>query len=65
MKWLIRAIAIILLLFICVCIAGAFMPAQQRVDKSVILDSDALSVYEIISDLRSYPEWSGFGGPSS
>lgn len=65
MKWLIRAIAIILLLFICVCIAGAFMPAQQRVDKSVILDSDALSVYEIISDLRSYPEWSGFGGPNS
>ena len=41
------------------------MPAQQRVDQSVVLDSDVLSIYEIISDLRSYPEWSGVGGPKS
>lgn len=65
MKWFIRTIAIILLLFIATCVVGAFMPAQQRVDKSVILDGDVLSVYEIISDLRSYPEWSGVGGPNS
>ena len=65
MKWFIRAIAIILLVFISACVAGAFMPAQQRIDKGVVLDSDVLSVYEIISDLRSYPEWSGFGGPDS
>jgi hypothetical protein len=43
----------------------AFMPAQQRVDASTVLESDVLSVYEIISDLRSYPEWSGVGGPES
>jgi len=41
------------------------MPAQQRVDASAILDSDELSIYEILSDLRSYPEWSGVGGPES
>lgn len=41
------------------------MPAQQRVDASTVLDSDVLSVYETISDLRSYPEWSGVGGPNS
>ena len=65
MKWLFRSIALTLLVFIAVCVIGAFMPAQQRVDASTVLDSDVLSVYEIISDLRSYPEWSGVGGPES
>lgn len=65
MKWLFRSIALTLLVFVAVCVVGAFMPAQQRVDASVDLDSDVLSVYEIISDLRSYPEWTGLGGPES
>ncbi len=65
MKWLFRIIALILLGFVSICIIGAFMPAQQRVDASIKLDSDVLGVYEIISDLRSYPEWSGVGGPES
>lgn len=65
MKWLFRIIALTLLAFISICIVGAFMPAQQRVDASVVLKSDVLSVYEILSDLRSYPEWSGVGGPNS
>jgi hypothetical protein len=65
MKWLFRIIALTLLVFVSVCIAGAFMPAQQRVDASTVLDSDVLGVYEILSDLRSYPEWSGVGGPES
>lgn len=65
MKWLFRTIALILLIFISVCIFGAFIPQQQRVDASTVLDGDVYSVYEIISDLRSYPEWSGVGGPES
>jgi len=65
MKWLFRSIALTILVFIAVCVIGAFMPAQQRVDAITVLDSDVLSVYEIISDLRSYPEWSGVGGPES
>lgn len=65
MKWLFRTIALTLLVFISICILGAFIPAQQRVDASTVLDSDVLSVYEIISDLRSYSEWSGVGGPNS
>jgi len=65
MKWLFRMIGLTLFVFVCVCIAGAFMPAQQRVDASTVLDSDVLSVYELLSDLRSYPEWSGVGGPES
>lgn len=65
MKWLFRSIGFTLLVFLSICVVGAFMPAQQRVDASAILDTDVLSVYEIISDLRSYPEWSGVGGPDS
>jgi len=65
MKWLFRSIGLIFLLFVVVCSVGAFMPAQQRVDASIVLDGDVLSVYEIISDLRSYPEWTGVGGPES
>lgn len=65
MKWLFRSIALTLLGFLALCIVGAFMPAQQRVDASAVINSDVLSVYEIISDLRSYPEWSGVGGPES
>jgi len=41
------------------------MPSQQRVDASRVLDADVLTVYEVISDLRSYPEWTGIGGPES
>jgi len=65
MKWLFRIIAFTLLVFISLCVVGAFMPAQQRMDASTVLDADVLTVYEIISDLRSYPEWSGVGGPDS
>lgn len=65
MKWLFRSIVFTILVFLALCLCGAFMPSQQRVDASVILDADVESVYEIISDLRSYPEWSGVGGPDS
>ena len=41
------------------------MPAQQRVDASTVLDADVLTVYEVISDLRSYPEWTDFSAPDS
>jgi len=65
MKWLFRIIALTLLGFIGLCVVGAFMPAQQRVDSSVVVQADTLTVFEIISDLRSYPEWAGLGGPES
>ena len=65
MKWFFRIILVTLLVFISLCVIGAFMPAQQRVDASKMLDADVLTVYEVISDLRSYPEWTGIGGPDS
>lgn len=65
MKWLFRIIAFTLFVFVALCVIGAFMPSQQRVDASTVLEADVLTVYEIISDLRSYPEWTGVGGPES
>jgi len=65
MKWLFRIIGFILLSFIVLCVIGFFLPAQQKVDASVILDVDRDEVYDVIGDLRSYPEWSGFAGPNS
>jgi hypothetical protein len=65
MKWLFRIIGLTLLAFLSLCIIGAFLPAEQRVDTSATLDADVLTVYEVISDLTSYPEWSGVGGPES
>jgi len=65
MKWLFRIIGLTLLTFIVLCVIGAFIPSQQRIDASKLLDADVLTVYEIVSDLKSYPEWSGVGGPNS
>lgn len=65
MKWLFRIIGLTLVAFLALCVIGAFMPAQQRVDAIVDLDADVLTVYEVVSDLRSYSEWSGVGGHDS
>jgi len=65
MKWLFRIIALVLLGFIGLCILGAFLPSTQRVDRTITLSVDAEDIYAMISDLRSYPEWSGVGGPES
>jgi len=65
MKWLFRILALTVLVFFTLCVIGAFMPSEQRVDASAVLDADVLTVYEVVSDLRSYPEWTGVGGPES
>lgn len=65
MKWLFRIIGLTILGFLLLCVVGAFMPAQQRVDSTRVINADVLTVYEIVSDLQSYPEWTGLGGPDS
>lgn len=65
MKWLIRIIAFILLAFFALCLVGFFLPSKQVLDASVALKADRDTVFEVISDLRSYPEWTGIGGPES
>lgn len=65
MKWLFRIIGFILFAFITLCVVGFFIPARQVVDASAVIDVDQYTVFEIVSDLKSYPEWSGIGGPES
>ena len=65
MKWLFRIFGFILILFIGLCAVGAFLPSTQRVDKTIEIAAEIEDVYEVVSDLQSYPEWSGFGGDLS
>jgi len=65
MKWLIRIFAFTLILFVGLCIIGAFLPSTQRVDKTIEIAAEIEDVYAVVSDLQSYPEWSGFGGDLS
>jgi hypothetical protein len=65
MKWLFRIIGFILFAFVALCVAGFFIPARQNIDATVTLNADPYTVFEVVSDLKSYPEWSGIGGPES
>ncbi len=65
MKWLFRIIGFIIFAFIALCVGGFFLPSKQITDATVVLTADSDAVYDVVSDLRSYPEWSGIGGPES
>ncbi len=65
MKWFFRMTGFILALFFLLCAVGAFLPATQRVDRTVMMLVDGDDIYTLISDLKTYPDWSGVGGPES
>lgn len=65
MKWLFRIIGVTLVTFIAICVGGYFLPAKQSVDATATIKADRDVIYEVLIDLRSYPEWSGIGGPDS
>lgn len=58
MKWLFRAIGLILFAFIALCVAGFFMPAQQTIERSIQIDAYAEDIFPYINDLRNYAQWS-------
>jgi hypothetical protein len=61
MRWLFRVIGLVLLGFVGLCIYGYFQPASQEVEIIRDIDADAYDLYEVISDLKTYPDWSGIG----
>ena len=65
MKWLFRIIGFTLLAFIGLCVLGYFLPRMQVVDSNILIQSDRDVIYEVLADLRSYPEWTGIGGDDS
>ena len=57
MKWLLRSVITIFVIFISCCGIGFFMPAKQVIETHIFLDSYAEDIYLELSDLQSYPAW--------
>ena len=58
MKWFIRGILLVILLFLGICIAGFFLPAVQTSERSVEIKAHDEDVFARLNDLRSYEQWS-------
>jgi len=58
MKWLLRGIFLIILLFIGMCVVGAFLPANQIIERSITVDAYPEDVFLHINDLEAYAHWS-------
>ena len=58
MKWLLRGIFLILLVFAGICTAGFFMPATQMVERSITIEAYPEDVFPFLNDLKLYSQWS-------
>ena len=76
MKWILRIIALILVIFAGLIGIGYFLPANQTVERNIEIDAYAEDIYALINDLRTHPQWEilthdaaevdmAFGGPES
>lgn len=62
MPWLFRTIGLIFLAFVALCVVGFFMGDTQHAETSTELRAEPFEVYELLSDLQTYPDWSGLAG---
>lgn len=58
MKWLLRGIFLIFLLFAAVVMAGYFMPPVQSIERSIEIDAYPEDVFPFINNLQTYSQWS-------
>lgn len=58
MKWLLRGIFLIFLLFAGVIAAGYFMSATHSVEHSIEIDAYPEDVFPFINNLQAYSQWS-------
>jgi len=58
MKWFIRIMGAILLIFVGLCVGGFFMPAVQTTERTIEIEAVAEDVFHYLTDLREYPRWS-------
>lgn len=58
MKWLLRGIFAIFLMFGAMIIVGYFIPATQRVERSIEVDAYPEDVFPFINNLQAYSQWS-------
>ena len=58
MKWLLRGIFLIFLIFAGLITAGYFMPSIQLIERSIEIEAYPEDVFPFINDLQSYSQWS-------
>jgi len=58
MKWLLRGIFLILLLFAGLCTVGFFLPATQEIERSITAEAYPEEVFVFLNDLKLYSQWS-------
>jgi len=58
MKWLLRGIFAIFLIFGAMIVVGFFMPATQLVERSIEVDAYPEDVFPFINNLQAYSQWS-------
>lgn len=74
MKWAIRSVLLVLVLFVCGMVVGYFRPESITVERSIEIDADAYDVFPYLNDLTEHMQWASwaqidpdmevvFGGP--
>ena len=58
MKWLLRGIFLIFLIFGIMIICGYFMPANQSVERSIEIKAYPEDVFPLLNNLENYNQWS-------
>lgn len=58
MKWLLRGIFLIFILFGAVITAGYFMPPVQSIERSIEIEAYPEDVFPFINNLQTYSQWS-------
>ena len=58
MKWLLRIIGAIFILFTAICTYGYLLPDRQSIETSIIVNAYAEDVFPFLNDLTIYNRWS-------
>lgn len=58
MKWLLRCIFLIFLIFAGLIVVGYFMPQNQLIERSIEIDAYPEDIFPIINNLQTYSQWS-------
>jgi len=58
MKWLLRGVFLIFLIFGAVILAGYFMPATQSIERSIEIEAYPEEVFPFLNNLEAYSQWS-------
>jgi hypothetical protein len=58
MKWLLRGIFLVFLIFAGLIVGGYFLPATQLIERSIEIDAYPEDVFPFMNNLQAYSQWS-------